>query len=91
LQFTSFKEQRQWIEKGKKLNPLLIENKARVIFGRKNHVKELAKQMEVTPILIYNAFKGKAPLRLFLINHFLKSLQSVDPNLSAINNKILDK
>jgi hypothetical protein len=90
LQLINFKTQRQWIEKGKKLNATLIENKARIHYGRNNYIKDLAKDSDCSVFAIYNAFNGKAPMRLFLIDQLLKSFQNSNNNLQPVSNNNLD-
>ena len=86
----NYKRLKQYVARGKKLNPTVVENDARLTYGRDEYIKGLAKDLDVSAAIIYAAFSGNAPLRLYIICAHLKSLKNSIENVSDNNNKVLE-
>lgn len=89
IQFNNTELIRQYVRRGKLLNPEKERVRAIAKFGFKDYMKELTKAMDCSMSAVSQAFGGKKPARLAVIHDLLNSLENTDINIQKSGSKSL--
>lgn len=73
-----YKKMVEYSRMGKAMEPLRVEHRAELIFGRKQARNKLTELLGCSPVSVHKAFRGLAPLKLYQIDQLLKEYEAAD-------------